>query len=89
MKHPNDRLYNVVIIGAGPAGLAAANKLGELGVPVTLVDSEPDLDSKLSVEEHRLKGDAMPGVPEPETESKRPGLSENHASMFAAPRKPN
>ena len=54
MKRPKDRLHRVVIIGANPAGVAAANKLGELGIPVTLIDSEPDLDQKLSREEWRL-----------------------------------
>jgi 2-polyprenyl-6-methoxyphenol hydroxylase-like FAD-dependent oxidoreductase len=36
-----NRLHSVLIIGATPAGVAAANKLGELGVPVTLVDQPP------------------------------------------------
>ncbi|WP_448382613.1 FAD-dependent oxidoreductase [Desulfosoma sp.] len=49
-----DRLYKVLIIGANPAGLAAANKLGEMGVPVTLVDPDPDLNAKLARDEWRL-----------------------------------
>ncbi len=49
-----DRLYKVLVIGANPAGLAAANKLGELGVPVTLVDPDPDLNTKLARDEWRL-----------------------------------
>ena len=48
MRDPKDRLYRVLVIGANPAGLAATNKLGEMGIPVTLVDPEPDLDRKLS-----------------------------------------
>ena len=59
MTRPKDRLYRVLIIGATPAGIAAANKLGELGIPVTLVDSDPDLDRKLGSEEWRLAS----GVP--------------------------
>lgn len=51
MKTPKDRLQRVLVIGATPAGLAAANKLGEMGVPVTLVDRDADLDAKLNREE--------------------------------------
>ena len=54
MRGPKDRLYRVLVIGATPAGLAATNKLGEMGIPVTLVDPEPDLDRKLAREEYRL-----------------------------------
>ena len=59
MKSPKNRLHNVLIIGATPAGIAAANKLGELGIPVTLVDTEADLDRKLAAEAYRLES----GVP--------------------------
>jgi NADPH-dependent glutamate synthase beta subunit-like oxidoreductase/NAD-dependent dihydropyrimidine dehydrogenase PreA subunit len=54
MRTPKDRLHRVLVIGATPAGIAAVNKLGELGIPVTLVDKDPDLDRKLSAEEYRL-----------------------------------
>ena len=54
MKEPKDRLHRVLIVGATPSGILAANKLGELGIPVTLVDPDPDLDEKLSREEWRL-----------------------------------
>ncbi len=54
MRAPKDRLHKVLIIGANPAGIAAANKLGELGIPITLVDSEADLDMKLSGDEYRF-----------------------------------
>ncbi len=54
MKGPKDHLYRVLVIGANPAGLAATNKLGEMGIPVTLVDPDPDLDRKLAGEEYRL-----------------------------------
>ncbi len=54
MKRAKDRLHRVLVIGATPAGIAAVNKLGELGIPVTLVDPDPDLNEKLSREEWRL-----------------------------------
>ena len=54
MKRQKERLYRVLVAGATPEGIAAVNKLGELGIPVTLVDSDPDLDRKLSAEEYRL-----------------------------------
>ncbi len=49
-----DRLQRVLIIGATPAGVCAANKLGELGIPATIVDQDFDLDRKLSRDEWRL-----------------------------------
>lgn len=54
MKRPKDRLHRVLVVGATPAGIAATNKLGELGIPVTLVDPDPDLDAKLASEAWRL-----------------------------------
>ena len=68
MKQAKNRLHNVVILGATPAGVAAANKLGELGVPITLVDKEADLDRKLADEAYRLES----GVPL--NYANRPGL---------------
>ncbi|MCP4682877.1 MAG: FAD-dependent oxidoreductase, partial [Desulfobacterales bacterium] len=60
MKRPKDRLHRVIVIGATPAGIAATNKLGELGIPVTLVDSESDLDKKLGQEEWKMEsGDGL------------------------------
>lgn len=55
MKRIKNRLHRVIVIGATPAGLVATNKLGELGIPVTLIDPDPDLDRKLSREEWRLE----------------------------------
>ncbi len=55
MGSQKDRLHRVLIIGATPAGISAANKLGEMGIPVTLVDRDPDLNSKLSRDEWRLQ----------------------------------
>ncbi len=54
MKRPKDRLSRVIVIGATPSGIAATNKLGEMGIPVTLIDPDPDLDQKLDREEWRL-----------------------------------
>ncbi|MCL1980648.1 MAG: FAD-dependent oxidoreductase [Proteobacteria bacterium] len=54
MKRPKERLYRVIVAGATPEGIAATNKLGELGIPVTLIDSDPDLDRKLAADEYRL-----------------------------------
>jgi NADPH-dependent glutamate synthase beta subunit-like oxidoreductase/Pyruvate/2-oxoacid:ferredoxin oxidoreductase delta subunit len=68
MKRPKERLHRVTIIGATPAGIAATNKLGELGIPLTLVDSDYDLDKKLSREEWVLKS----GIPL--NHAHRPGL---------------
>jgi NADPH-dependent glutamate synthase beta subunit-like oxidoreductase/NAD-dependent dihydropyrimidine dehydrogenase PreA subunit len=59
MKQPKNRLHSVLIVGATPAGIAAANKLGELGVPITLVEKEADLDRKLGAETFRFDS----GVP--------------------------
>jgi len=58
MKRTKNRLHNVLIVGANPAGIAAANKLGELGIPVTLVDENPDLNQKLAEEQWRLPSGA-------------------------------
>jgi len=68
MKSPKTRLHSVMVVGATPAGLAAVNKLGELGVPVILVDSEADLDRKLADDKYRFDS----GVPF--NYAHRPGL---------------
>ena len=68
MKRPKDRLHKVVVIGANPAGIAAANKLGELGIPVTLVDRDANLDRKLANEAWQLNS----GIPL--NHAHRPGL---------------
>ena len=54
MTREKERLHRVIVLGATPEGIAATNKLGELGVPVTLVDSAPDLHVKLAAEQYRL-----------------------------------
>ncbi len=55
MTRSKDRLHKVIVIGATPAGISATNKLGELGIPVTLVDKDCDLNLKLSRDEWKLK----------------------------------
>ena len=55
MKPSKDRLHRVIIIGATPAGIAAANKLGELGIPVALIDSDYDINQKLAKDTLKFK----------------------------------
>lgn len=50
MKHLKTRIYRVVVVGATPAGVAATQKLEEMNIPVTLVESDSDIDHKLSDE---------------------------------------
>ncbi len=59
MRSPKNRLRSAMVLGATPAGVAAANKLGELGIPVILVDKDGDLNAKLAGETYRLAS----GVP--------------------------
>ncbi len=54
MRSEKDRLHRVLVIGATPAGIVATNKLGEMGIPVTLIDRDPDLNEKLARDEWRL-----------------------------------
>lgn len=68
MNEKKDRLHKVLVLGATPSGIAAVNKLGELGIPVTLVDRDADLDRKLGNEAWRLAS----GVPL--NYAHRPGL---------------
>ncbi len=46
----------VLIIGGGPAGLSAANELGQLGVKALLVDDKASLGGKLVLQTHRFFG---------------------------------
>ncbi len=55
MTREKERLHRVIVLGATPEGIAATNKLGELGVPVTLIDSDPDLNVKLAAEQYRMQ----------------------------------
>lgn len=53
LRHPDDR---VAIVGAGPAGLAAAHDLALLGYPVTLFEAQPVPGGmlRLGIPEYRL-----------------------------------
>ena len=46
----------VLLIGGGPAGLSAAQQLGEHGVPVLLVDDKARLGGKMVLQTHRFFG---------------------------------
>lgn len=46
----------VLIIGGGPAGLAAAATLGQLGIETLLIDDKPKLGGKLLLQTHRFFG---------------------------------
>jgi NADPH-dependent glutamate synthase beta subunit-like oxidoreductase/NAD-dependent dihydropyrimidine dehydrogenase PreA subunit len=54
MRSTKERLQKVCVIGATPAGIAATNKLGELGIFVTLIDEAPDLNKKLASDTWRM-----------------------------------
>jgi formate dehydrogenase beta subunit len=53
LRYPNDR---VAIVGAGPAGLAAAHDLALLGYPVTIFEAQPVAGGmlRLGIPEYRL-----------------------------------
>lgn len=48
----------VLIVGAGPSGLAAATELGALGIRTMLVDDKPAVGGKLVLQTHRFFGSA-------------------------------
>jgi sarcosine oxidase subunit alpha len=47
---------DVLIIGAGPAGLSAAVELGRLGIPTLLVDDKREPGGKLVLQTHKFFG---------------------------------
>lgn len=57
-ENPSQRYfeYEVLIIGAGPAGLSAAIELGKLGTEVLLIDDKNQLGGKLVLQTHRFFG---------------------------------
>lgn len=55
MTRHKERLHRVIVLGATPEGIAATNKLGELGIPVTLVDGDGDLNVKLAGDAYRMQ----------------------------------
>jgi len=46
----------VLVLGAGPAGLCASIELGKLGIDVLLVDDKPSLGGKLTLQTHQFFG---------------------------------
>ncbi len=48
MTHQN-KIYDVVVIGGGPAGMIAAGRVGELGAKVLLLEKNPKLGKKLLI----------------------------------------
>ncbi|MCX5801067.1 MAG: FAD-dependent oxidoreductase [Candidatus Eisenbacteria bacterium] len=46
----------VLVIGAGPAGLCASIELGKLGLNVILIDDKPALGGKLTLQTHQFFG---------------------------------
>ncbi len=55
--HPIETIaVEVLIIGGGPAGLAAAVELGQLEVPTLLVDDKDRLGGKLVLQTHKFFG---------------------------------
>jgi len=56
IKEPPIRQVDVLIIGAGPAGLAAAIELGKLGVDTLIVDDKDRLGGKLVLQTHKFFG---------------------------------
>jgi len=53
-----EREVDVMIIGGGPAGLAAALELGKLGVRALIIDDKAQLGGKLVLQTHRFFGSA-------------------------------
>ncbi|MGD8564535.1 MAG: FAD-dependent oxidoreductase, partial [Desulfarculaceae bacterium] len=56
MKTPPDLEVEVLIIGGGPAGLAAAVELGRLGVDTLVLDDKDRLGGKLLLQTHKFFG---------------------------------
>lgn len=46
----------VLIVGAGPAGLTAATELGKLGIQVMLIDDKDRVGGKLVLQTHKFFG---------------------------------
>ncbi|KYK30221.1 MAG: sulfurtransferase [Candidatus Proteinoplasmatales archaeon SG8-5] len=54
--HITEREVQVLIVGAGPAGLSAAVELGQAGIEVLIVDDKQELGGKLSLQTHNFFG---------------------------------
>lgn len=46
---PTDRLWDVIVVGGGPAGMMAAGRAGALGAQVLLLEKNPALGKKLLI----------------------------------------
>ena len=55
-KVKNPLIEIALIIGGGPAGLSAANELGQLGIKTLLIDDKSQLGGKLVLQTHRFFG---------------------------------
>lgn len=55
-QFPHNHECEVLILGAGPAGLSAAHELGKLGVQVLLIDDKNHVGGKLVLQTHRFFG---------------------------------
>jgi NADPH-dependent 2,4-dienoyl-CoA reductase/sulfur reductase-like enzyme/Pyruvate/2-oxoacid:ferredoxin oxidoreductase delta subunit len=55
-SHIHEQVVEVLVIGAGPAGLSAAVELGHAGVSVLIVDDKQELGGKLSLQTHNFFG---------------------------------
>ncbi len=56
IRQPPTRRVDVLIIGAGPAGMAAAIELGQLGVDTLIVDDKDRAGGKLVLQTHKFFG---------------------------------
>lgn len=54
--HIGESAIEVLIVGAGPAGLSAAIELGQAGVEVLIVDDKQELGGKLGLQTHNFFG---------------------------------
>jgi NADPH-dependent 2,4-dienoyl-CoA reductase/sulfur reductase-like enzyme len=71
----------VVIVGAGPAGCAAALAAAELGLEVTLVDEHPQAPAAMSLDAPYFYGARLPAVLSNEAEIADRVLGANEALM--------
>ena len=58
MRDVERREVDVLVLGGGPAGLAAAEQLGRRGVDTLLIDDKDRLGGKLVLQTHRFFGSA-------------------------------
>lgn len=56
LREPPLREVEVLIVGGGPAGMAAALELGKAGADTLLIDDKPSLGGKLLLQTHKFFG---------------------------------